>query len=38
MMAKQQPAFEIRLGRSKAVDWENERQNGSRYNVQLTRL
>lgn len=37
-MAKQQPAFEIRLGRIKAVAWENETQNGSRYNVQLSRL
>jgi hypothetical protein len=37
-MSKQQPAFEVRLGRIKATVWENETQNGSRYNVQFSRL
>lgn len=36
-MAKQ-PAFEIRLGRIKAVVWENETEKGTRHNVQVSRL
>jgi hypothetical protein len=34
----QRPVHEIRLGRIKATIWENETENGSRYNVNLTRL
>ena len=37
-MAKQQPAFEVHLGRIKAVVWEIDTQHGSRFNVQLSRL
>lgn len=39
-MAKQaqRPVHEIRMGRIKATIWENETENGSRYNVNLTRL
>jgi len=36
-MAKQ-PAFEVRLGRIKAVVWENETKAGVRHNVQVSRL
>ena len=35
---KQKPAHEIRLGRIKATIWENETENGSRYNVTISRL
>jgi hypothetical protein len=35
---KQKPVHEIRLGRIKAAIWENETQNGSLYNVTLSRL
>jgi hypothetical protein len=34
----QRPIHEIRMGRIKATIWENETENGSRYNVNLTRL
>ena len=36
-MAKK-PVHEIRLGRIRAAIWENETQNGTRYNVTLSRL
>jgi hypothetical protein len=32
------PVHEIRLGRVRAAIWENETQNGPRYNVTLSRL
>jgi hypothetical protein len=32
------PAHEIRIGRIKATIWENETENGSRYNVVIKRL
>jgi hypothetical protein len=32
------PAHEIRLGRIRAAIWENQTQNGSRYNVSISRL
>jgi hypothetical protein len=32
------PVHEIRLGRIRAAIWENETQNGTRYNVTLSRL
>ena len=35
---KQKPAHEIRLGRIKATIWENETENGTRYNVTVCRL
>ena len=34
----QRPVHEIRMGRIKATIWENETENGSRYNVNLSRL
>ena len=37
-MTKQKPAHEIRLGRIKATIWENESEQGTRYNVTVTRL
>ncbi len=37
-MAKQKPAHEIRLGRIKATIWENETEQGTRYNVNVNRL
>lgn len=37
-MAKAKPAHEIRLGRIKAVIWENETQHGTRHNVNISRL
>ena len=37
-MAKQKPAHEIRLGRIKATIWENESEQGTRYNVTVNRL
>jgi hypothetical protein len=36
--AKQKPVHEIRLGRIKATIWENETENGTRYNVTVCRL
>jgi hypothetical protein len=35
---KVKPVHEIRLGRIKAAVWQNQTQNGSRYNVTLSRL
>ena len=35
--SKQKPAHEIRLGRIKATIWENETENGTRYNVTVSR-
>ena len=32
------PIHEVRLGRIKAAIWENEGENGIRYNVSITRL
>ena len=32
------PVHEIRIGRVRAADWENETQNGTRHNVTLSRL
>jgi hypothetical protein len=37
-MAKQKPAHEIRLGRVKGTIWANETDNGTRYNVSVSRL
>lgn len=37
-MTKQKPAHEIRLGRIKATLWENETEQGTRYNVTVSRL
>ena len=37
-MAKQTPVHEVRLGRIKATIWENETEQGSRYNVTVHRL
>jgi len=37
-MPKQQPATEIRLGSIKAAIWENQTNNGTRFNVTLSRL
>ena len=34
----QQPVFEVRLGRIKAVVWQNETEKGTRHNVQVSRL
>ena len=36
-MAKR-PVHEIRMGRVRAAIWENDTQNGTRYNVTLSRL
>ena len=36
-MAKR-PVHEIRMGRIRAAIWENETQDGTRYNVTLSRL
>lgn len=38
MSSKNRPVQEIRIGRVKAAIWENETQNGSRYNVTLKRV
>lgn len=38
MSSNNRPVQEIRLGRIKAAIWENETQNGSRFNVTVTRL
>ena len=37
-MSSNKPIHEIRLGRIKAAIWENEGENGIRYNVTITRL
>ena len=37
-MSSKKPVHEIRLGRIKAAIWENDTQNGTRYNVTFTRL
>ena len=37
-MAKNQPVHEERLGRMKAVVWENTTENGSMFNVTISRL
>jgi len=37
-MPKQQPATEIRLGSIKCAIWENRTDNGTRFNVTLSRL
>ena len=37
-MTKQKPVHEVRLGRIKATIWENETEQGTRYNVTVTRL
>lgn len=36
--AKNRPVHEIRLGRIKAVIWENDTQSGIRHNVKISRL
>ena len=38
MMSSNKPIHEVRLGRIKAAIWENEAENGVRYNVTITRL
>ncbi|MCA9191070.1 MAG: hypothetical protein KDB03_04895 [Planctomycetales bacterium] len=35
---QKRPVHEIRMGRIKAVIWENETQLGKRHNVSLTRI
>ena len=35
---KKRPVHEVRRGRIKAAIWENETQNGTRYNVTISRL
>ena len=35
---KQKPAHEIRQGRIKATIWENETENGTRFNVTVARI
>lgn len=37
-MSSKKPIHEIRLGRIKAAIWENDGENGIRYNVTITRL
>jgi len=37
-MAKARPVHEFRLGRIKAVIWENDTQNGPMHNVNIIRL
>ena len=37
-MSNNKPIHEIRMGRIKAAIWENEGENGARYNVTITRL
>ncbi len=37
-MSKSKPVHEVRLGRIKAAIWENETQNGSVFNVTISRL
>ncbi len=36
--SKAKPVHEIRLGRIKAAIWENETQNGTMFNVTISRL
>ena len=38
MSKNKKPVHEIRLGRIKAAIWENDTQNGVRYNVSISRL
>lgn len=38
MSGNNRPVHEIRLGRVKAAIWENETQNGTRFNVTVQRL
>lgn len=38
MPKTKKPVHEIRLGRIKAAIWENEAENGVRYNVTISRL
>jgi hypothetical protein len=38
MSSNNRPVQEIRMGRIKAAIWENETQNGTRFNVTVTRL
>lgn len=38
MSSKNRPVQEIRIGRVKAAVWENETQNGSRFNVTVKRI
>ncbi len=35
---KQRPVHEVRIGAIRAAVWENETENGTRYNVTFTRL
>lgn len=35
---KQRPVHELRFGRIRAAIWQNESENGPRYNVTLSRL
>jgi hypothetical protein len=37
-MSKTKPIHEIRLGRIRAAIWANESENGTRYNVTVSRL
>jgi len=37
-MSANRPVHEVRLGRVKAAIWENETQNGTRFNVTVQRL
>ncbi|MCY2987747.1 MAG: hypothetical protein NTY19_07775 [Planctomycetota bacterium] len=37
-MSKVKPVHEVRLGRIKAAIWRNDTQNGSLYNVTISRL
>ena len=36
--SKKRPVHELRLGRIRAAVWENSTQNGTRYNVTISRL
>ena len=37
-MAKQQPVHEVRLGSVKCAIWENKTENGTRFNVTVSRI
>ena len=37
-MEKQKPVHEIRLGSIKAAIWQNQTENGTRYNVTVARI
>lgn len=37
-MDKQKPVHEIRLGSIKAAIWQNQTENGTRYNVTVARI